>query len=202
LINANLAGANLTGAFLRGADLREADLAGAILRGAILREADLSGADLTGAILREANLTEADLYGANLTGADLTGAILRGADLAGANLAGANLAPVTESAIRLLLDFANQVAQNPETLSMGEAHDECVAAHCAAGWICILNPIAKTLESILGRNAAACIACPIPEFTGLFGGTDAEMLAFAAEVAADQGAAIREKYGLPINRQA
>jgi hypothetical protein len=77
-------------------------------------------------------------------------------------------------------------------------HHACDTAHCGAGWVCILSPTAKILETLLGWNAAACIVVPIPEFTGLFYEDDATMLAFAKSVAADRGAAIREKYGLPM----
>lgn len=123
---------------------------------------------------------------------------MTGANLAGARLNGAiGLAPVTESAVLLLLDFADRVTQDPKTLYMREVH-YCDTAHCGAGWICTLSPVAKTLETILGWNAAACITCPIPEFTSLFYARDAEMLAFAQSVANDRGAAIRAKHGLPM----
>jgi hypothetical protein len=193
LYGADLTGATLTKATLYVADLYGANLSGANLYGANLSGANLSGANLSGANLTGATLTKATLYVANLSGADLTGANLRGADLYGA----IGLAPVTEPAVLLLLNFADRVTQNPETLHMKDVH-YCDTTHCGAGWICTLSPVAKTLETLLGWNAAACIVCPIPEFTGLFYATDAEMMAFAQSVVDDRGAAIRAKYGLPI----
>jgi hypothetical protein len=76
---------------------------------------------------------------------------------------------------------------------MNEVH-ACATTHCGAGWVCFHNPIAATLEKILGWNVAACIVCPIPEFTGLFYASNAKMIAFLESVDADQGAALRQKY--------
>ena len=188
---ANMSGANLIGANLIGADLSSANLSGADLSGANMSGANLIGADLSGANLSVANLRFADLRFANLSGADLIGANLSGANLSGA----IGLAPVTESAIDLLLQFADQVVDKPEALYMKEVH-RCETAHCGAGWICTLSPIAATLEKILGWNAAACIVCPVPEFTSLFYEDDETMMEFAKSVAADRGAALRLKYNL------
>lgn len=190
LRGANLSGANLSGRDLSGANLSEADLRWANLIGADLRganlieanlyEADLSWANLTGANLRWADLRDASLHKADLTGANLSGVDLREADLTGT----IGLAPVTEYAVLLLLDVADRVtADPPET------------AH-VADLICNLSAVAKTLETLLGRNTAACIVCPIPEFTQLFYADRRKMLDFARSVLADRGAAIRKKYGL------
>jgi hypothetical protein len=151
-------------------------------------------ATLSGADLRGANLRGADLAYANLSEADLRGANLHGANLHGANLCGAiGLAPVTLESIELILDFADRVTSSPKSLEMGSVH-ECETTHCGAGWICTLSPIAGALEKILGWNAAACLVCPIPEFTGLFYASNDEMMAFAKSVAADRGEALKQKY--------
>jgi hypothetical protein len=73
----------------------------------------------------------------------------------------------------------------------------CKPTHCGAGWVCYLSLIAATLEKILGWNVAACIVCPIPEFTELFYSTDEEMMAFLTSVKADRGASLRAKYLCP-----
>ena len=176
---AELSGANLTKADLRRDNLREADLS----------EADLSRADLNGGELRGADLRGADLRGAELNGAELAGANLSGADLSGAT----GVAPITESAITELLWIAETILACPESLEMESVHT-CNTTHCGAGWVCFHNPIAATLEKIVGWNAAACLACPIPEFTSLFYSSNEEMLAFLKSVEDDSGQALREKY--------
>jgi hypothetical protein len=199
LIGAYLNNAKLIGANLSDADLREAKLIGANLSDADLREANLSRADLreanlSRADLREANLREANLREANLSGANLRDADLSNVDLRGANLSGAiGIAPITENAIAILLQVADRVVGQPQALKMKGVHT-CDTAHCGGGWVCYLSPIAATLEKILGWNVAACIVCPIPEFTGLFYSTDAEMMAFLTSVKADRGAALKAKY--------
>jgi hypothetical protein len=55
-------------------------------------------------------------------------------------------------------------------------------------------PIAATLEKILDWNAAACLACPIPEFTSLFYSSNEEMIEFLELVQVDRGAALKTKY--------
>jgi hypothetical protein len=202
LIDANLSGANLRGANLIDANLSGADLSEANLIDANLSGADLSGADLSGADLSEADLSGADLIEANLSGADLSGADLSDAhlicaDLRGANLSGAiGFAPVTENAIAILLQVADRVVGQPQALKMKGVHT-CDTAHCGGGWVCYLSPIAATLEKILGWNVAACIVCPIPEFTGLFYAEDDEMMAFLTSVKGDRGASLRAKYLCP-----
>jgi hypothetical protein len=94
---------------------------------------------------------------------------------------------------------AKQVVNHPETLEMNSVHDEdgdCGTTHCAAGWICTISPEAKELEQKIGWNAAACLACPVPEFTSLFYSENKEMMDFAKSVLADNGAALLAKYGL------
>ena len=177
---ANLYGANLRGADLSGADLRGANLSEANLRGANLSGADLSGADLRWANLSEANLSWASLYGASLSGANLSGTI--------------GLAKVSEHAIDLLPRIADTVCADSSLLEMGKVHSDCGTAHCGAGWVCTYDATAKALEPILGWNAAACLVCPVAEFTGLFYSSNEEMLAFLEAVRADRGAALKAKY--------
>jgi uncharacterized protein YjbI with pentapeptide repeats len=181
--------ANLIDINLSGADLREANL-----RDAHLSSANLSDANLIRANLSDANLSDANLSDANLIHANLLGASLLGASLLGANLSGAiGFAPITENAIAILLQVADCVVGQPQALKMESIHT-CDTTHCGAGWVCYLSPIAATLEKILGWNVAACIVCPIPEFTGLFYATNAEMMAFLESVKDDRGAALRAKY--------
>jgi hypothetical protein len=194
---ANLSGADLSGADLSDADLRVADLSDANLSDANLRDANLSDANLSDANLSDANLSGADLSDANLSDANLSGANLSSANLSDANLSGAiRLAPVTENAIAILLQVADRVVGQPDALKMKGIHT-CDTTHCGAGWVCYLSPIAATLEKILGWNVAACIVCPIPEFTGLFYATDSEMMAFLTSVKGDRGASLRTKYLCP-----
>jgi hypothetical protein len=197
LRDANLRGANLRDANLRDANLRDANLRDANLRGANLRDANLRGANLSGANLSDANLSDANLSDANLSGANLSVANLSSANLSDANLSGAiGIAPITENAIAILLDVADRVVGNPHALKMKYVHT-CNTTHCGAGWVCHLSPIAATLEKILGWNVAACIVCPIPEFTGLFYAKDAEMMAFLESVKGDRGESLRAKYLCP-----
>jgi uncharacterized protein YjbI with pentapeptide repeats len=183
LIGANLSGADLIGADLIGANLSGANLSGADLIGADLIGANLSGADLIGADLSGANLTDANLSDANLTGADLIGANLIGANLSGANLSGANLigaigiVPVTESSIQIVKKIAEIVLSDKSMLEMSEVH-KCSTTHCLAGWTCTLDATAGAIEKIIGWNAAACLAVPIPEFTRLFYSTNKKAIAF------------------------
>lgn len=137
----------------------------------------------------DADLSDADLSDADLSDADLSGADLRRADLSGA----IGLAPVTEDAIAAILQIAGIVLADHDRLEMSEVH-ECETTHCGAGWVCHLLPMAGALEKILGWNAAACIAVPVPEFTGLFYSTNEKMIDFLESVQADQGAALRAKY--------
>jgi Pentapeptide repeats (8 copies) len=181
--------ADLSGADLRGADLSGADLSGANLSGADLSWANLRGADLSWANLRGADLSWANLSGANLSGANLSGANLREADLSGAF----GFAPVTESAIAILLQVADQVVGKPAALKMSDVHD-CNTTHCGAGWVCFLSPEASVLEKILGWNVTACLFCPIPEFTSLFYSSNKEMMEFLEGVKKDSGNSLKEKY--------
>jgi uncharacterized protein YjbI with pentapeptide repeats len=169
------------------------------LRNAYLRNADLSDANLRGADLRDANLSDVNLRGvnlsdANLRGADLRGADLRGADLRDANLSGAIGLKIKQSHFDLLLRVASQIAESPETLEMDSVHDDCGTAHCGAGWVCTLDDTASSVESILGWNVAAVLACPVPEFTSLFYSSNDKMLEFCRSVVADQGASLKAKY--------
>jgi hypothetical protein len=194
LIRTDLSGANLSGANLIRTDLSYANLIRANLLGANLIRANLSDANLIRANLSDANLSDANLIRANLLGASLLGASLLGASLLGANLSGAiGFAPITENAIAILLQVADCVVGQPQALKMKSVHT-CDTTHCGAGWVCYLSPIAATLEKILGWNVAACIVCPIPEFTGLFYAEDDEMMAFLTSVKADRGAALKTKY--------
>jgi hypothetical protein len=160
-------------------------------KGAIadLRRADLSGANLSGANLSETNLSGADLNGAGLSRANLSGANLSGANLSGAF----GFAPVTKSAIAILLQVADQVVGKPAALKMSDVHD-CNTTHCGAGWVCFLSPEASVLEKILGWNVTACLFCPIPEFTSLFYSSNKEMMEFLEGVKKDSGNSLKEKY--------
>jgi Pentapeptide repeats (8 copies) len=136
-----------------------------------------------------ANLRDANLRGANLHGANLSGVDLSGADLSGAT----GYALVSELAIADLLQLAAMVLADHDKLRMSTVH-LCSTVHCAAGWVCTINPIARTLEKIVGWNVAACIAVPIPEFTSLFYSSNDKMIEYLRSVAADNGAALRAKY--------
>lgn len=116
----------------------------------------------------------------------------RSPNLSEADLSGA-ISPVTSNAVEELLWVARTVLQSPESLDMSKVH-KCATTHCGAGWICFHNPVAATLEKIWGWNVAACLVCPIPEFTGLFYSSNEKMFQFLRSVDADQGAALREKY--------
>jgi hypothetical protein len=136
----------------------------------------------------------ADLRRADLRRANLSGANLSGANLSEANLSGAfGFAPVTESAIAILLQVADQVVGNPAALEMSDVHN-CNTTHCGAGWVCFLSPEASVLEKILGWNVTACLFCPIPEFTSLFYSSNKEMMEFLEEVRKDSGNSLKEKY--------
>jgi hypothetical protein len=131
--------------------------------------------------LNRADLRDADLKNANLSGANLSGAKLNG------------IAPVTAESIELVLQIAKTVTTDNTKLHMGTVH-RCKTTHCAAGWVCTLNPLAGALEKILGWNVAACLATPIPEFTSLFYASDEVMLAFLQTVIDDKGRALKDKY--------
>lgn len=134
LRGANLREANLREANLRGAKLKGANLIGANLGDANLRDAYLGGVKLGGAYLMGADLTRAFLWdaklkGAKLKGADLTRAYLRGVDLRDANLRDANLTHANLTRANLsgadlsrakgLLDPAEWLAENFETVPEG-----------------------------------------------------------------------------------
>jgi uncharacterized protein YjbI with pentapeptide repeats len=176
---ANLSGANLSGANLSDANLSGAHLSRANLSHANLSRANLSRANLSHANLNRANLNRANLSHANLNRADLSGTI--------------GITPITKESIALVLKIAEIVIADNTKLQMRSVHS-CGAAHCGAGWVCTLNPLAGALERIIGWNAAACLTTPIPEFTSLFFATDAEMLAFLRTVSDDGGQALRDKY--------
>jgi uncharacterized protein YjbI with pentapeptide repeats len=187
---ANLSGANLIRANLSDANLIRANLSDANLSGA-----NLSGANLIRANLIRANLSDANLSGANLSDANLIRANLSGANLIRANLSGAiGFGIITEESINDLLEVARIVTTDESKLFMGDVHASCGTAHCGAGWICAINPIAKTLEPILGWNMAACICCPIPEFTSLFYSSDDAMLTFLRSVLEGNGRSLKDKY--------
>jgi hypothetical protein len=189
LIRANLSDANLSGANLIRANLSDANLSGANLSGANLNDANLIRANLS-----DANLIRANLSGANLSDANLSGA-MSGANLIRANLSGAiGFGIITEESINDLLEVARIVTTDESKLFMGDVHASCGTAHCGAGWICAINPIAKTLEPILGWNMAACICCPIPEFTSLFYSSDDAMLTFLRSVLEGNGRSLKDKY--------
>jgi hypothetical protein len=204
---AKLDGANLVGANLVGANLFEASLFEAHLVDADFTKANLVCADLRRAELCRANLTEADLDNADFSGADLSGANFSGVYLEDVNLSGANLigaqisgrtVSITIAEIELLLKVADHVASDPLSLYMDAVHI-CETVHCGAGWTIFLADGGRALEEEHGWHVAACILCPIPEFTGLFYATrDDSMLRFLQWVAADRGRAIAEKYGVNL----
>jgi hypothetical protein len=205
LSDANLNGTNLSDAALSDADLSDADLRNANLNGTNLSDAALSNADLRNANLNGTNLRGADLRNADLRNANLNGTNLRDADLRGVNLRGANLSgtdlreaklsrhliAVTSESIDLLLQFCRIVVDSNTALNCDNL---CDATHCGAGLICTLSQQAKLLEGLIGWNAATCLTVPIPEFTGILGSTNEEMLNFAAKTLADNGDSLRAKY--------
>jgi hypothetical protein len=64
-------------------------------------------------------------------------------------------------------------------------------AHWLAEMVFALDPTAKNLEKILGWNAAACLAVPIPKFTRLFYSSNEEVISFLQEVQATKGECLR-----------
>ena len=149
--------------------------------------ANLTRANLTRANLFGANLFGANLSGANLSGANLYRANLRDANLRDANLSGANLSGAigvgerSEHAVGLIKQITEIVLADRAKLQMNSVH-VCETTHCLAGWVCTLDQTAKTLEPIIGWNAAACLAVPIPEFTGLFFANNDTAIAFLQKV--------------------
>jgi hypothetical protein len=100
---------------------------------------------------------------------------------------------------KICLRVADQVVSDPSSLFMGEVH-KCETIHGGAGWTIFLADEGRALEEEHGWCAAACILCPIPEFTSLFYAIkDDSMLQFLQGVAADRGRAIAEKYEVNLS---
>lgn len=184
LSNLNLSNRDLSKTYLREAQIVKSNL----------QNCDLSYADLSNANLSGSKLTHSCLYQTNLSNANLSNTCLNSCDLRQADLTGAiGLGSITDETINTLVQIANLVVINPQQLNMEQVHT-CSTIHCAAGWVCTLNPLAKNLEPILGWNAAACLACPIPEFTKLFYASNEEMMDFLMSVYYDDGQSLKDKY--------
>lgn len=184
LSNMHLANVNLSEAYLHNAEICESNL----------RNSNLSYADLSWANLSNSNLTYACLNNTDLSNSNLTGTNLSNVDLREAKLNGAiGLGSITQATIDIIIQLANIVVITPKLLNMESVHS-CDTIHCAAGWICSFNPVARTLETMLGWNAAACLVCPIPEFTKLFYSSDKEMLDFLMSTYCNNGQSLKDKY--------
>jgi Pentapeptide repeats (8 copies) len=192
--NTDFSYTNLKYSSLSGTNFNNAKFRSTNLTSVNFSNANLSYASFVNANLTDANFTNANLTGANFTNANLTGACFTGADLRHAEFDGAiGHAKITEQSINDLLVIAKEILTDTSRLKMNDVH-YCDTVHCAGGWACTLIPVAQTLEKMIGWNAAACFAIPIPEFTSLFYSDDDTMLAFLRTVMFDNGATLRIKY--------